>query len=592
MSKLFGNKARPIIVLAILVFVVSFPGIALTVKAQTTDEWVAQPQFIVRSAADGPATAHGPAAAAYGPDPLTPSQIINAYHLTSTTGGAGKTIAIVDAYNDPTIAGDLAVFSSNFGLPAANFVEHQMSSGISTNSRWAIEISLDVEWAHAIAPQATILLVEATSNAFADLMNAVSYATSYPGVVALSMSWGGGESSTQLAYDSYFANAMSQHGIVCFASSGDNGAGVIWPSTSPYVVAVGGTTLNLGSGGTVTSETAWSGSGGGVSALETQPAYQATYGLAYGKRSTPDVSYDADPNTGLYVYDSTPYNGQAGWWDVGGTSAGSPQWAAIQALGLTANNNNFYQIAKSAAYSTDFRDIVSGSNGYPAGPGYDLATGLGSPLTTTFTAVTTLDFAISASPNPVTINTANKQQGTTTLTINALNGFTSTVALTVSAPTGWTATPSPPSVTGPGTSTLTIIVPAGQAAGTFPVTVTGTSGSLVHSVTVNVQVTAPDFSISASPNSLTIRSGSSGTSTVTVNALNGFTGTVSLSASAPSGLTTSLTSNSITNSGTSTLKITVSSSIRSGTYTVTVTGTSGSLSHSATVTVRVNRFFG
>ncbi len=327
------------IILTILIVVISFPGIAATAKATTitANDWTAQPLF------------HARPLAAQGPDPLNPTQIINAYSLTSTTNGMGTTIAIVDAYDDPTIASDLITFSNNFGLPAANFVEHKMSSLTSVNSGWAIEISLDVEWAHAIAPKATILLVEARSSSITDLLSAVTYAKGQPGVVAVSMSWGGSESSTETssAYDGVFTSTT---GIVFFASSGDNGAGVIWPSASPNVVSVGGTTLTLdATSGAVVSETAWSGSGGGVSAYEPRPVYQTNYGLTNSKRSTPDVSYDADPNTGVYVYDSTPYQGSAGWWNVGGTSVGSPQWAAIQALGQTTGNTNFYKDATQSA---------------------------------------------------------------------------------------------------------------------------------------------------------------------------------------------------------------------------------------------------
>jgi subtilase family serine protease len=578
MARLIKNRLNMAVFLAALIFLLSFPGIASTVKAAAPENnWNARTFFVARPLSR------------LGPDPLSPSQIISAYNLNSATGGAGTTIAIIDAYDDPTVAKDLATFSNNFGLPAANFVEHKMSSRISVNSGWALEISLDVEWAHAIAPSATILLVEARSNSLNDLLAAVSYATSYSGVKAVSMSWGGSEFSTETSYDSYFNAA----GITFFASSGDSGAGVIWPSSSPNVVGVGGTTLNLDSSGAVISETAWSGSGGGVSGYEARPTYQANYGLTYARRAVPDVSYDADPNTGVLVYDSTPYQGSSGWWVVGGTSAGAPQWAAIQALGLSANNNNFYQDAASSAYASYFRDITSGSNGYPAGSGYDRVTGLGSPVTTSFTPSTTSDFSLSASQSALTIQVG--ASGISTVTATSLNGFTGTVALAVTAaPAGWDASLSTTSLTvsqgGSDKSTLTITVPSGTISGTYTVTVTGTSGTLSHTATVTVTVTTPDFSISASPTSLRVRSGSSGTSTITVAALSGFTGTVTLSATAPTGLTASLSSTSISTSGKSTLTITVARNIRSGTYTVTVTGKSGTLSHSATVTVTVSRF--
>jgi subtilase family serine protease len=296
------------------------------------------------------------------------------------------------------------------------------------------------------------------------------------------MSWGGSEFSTETYYDSYFATP----GIVFFASSGDNGAGVIWPSSSPNVVGVGGTTLNLDSSGAVTSETAWSGSGGGVSAYEAKPTYQTNYGVTTARRAVPDVSYDADPNTGVLVYDSTPYQGSSGWWVVGGTSAGAPQWAAIQALGLSANNNNFYQDAASSAYASYFRDITSGSNGYAAGPGYDLVTGLGSPVTTSFTASVTPDFSLSASPAYLTIRSGSS--GTSTITITALNGFTGTVMLSASAPTGLAASLNPVSISTSGKSTLTITVQSNIRAGIYTVTVTGTSGTLSHTASVRVTV--------------------------------------------------------------------------------------------------------
>ncbi|HXX88051.1 MAG TPA: hypothetical protein VEH86_06375 [Candidatus Acidoferrum sp.] len=573
MIKSARNRTAIFIAITALVLIIGFPGVVSTVKAAKPDnEWRASTFF------------HGRPLWQRGPDPLSPSQIIGAYNLNSATGGAGTTIAIVDAYDDPTIANDLATFSSNFGLPAANFIEKKMSTTISVDSGWALEISLDVEWAHAIAPNATILLVEATSNSLSDLLAAVSYATSYTGVKAVSMSWGGSEFSTETAYDSYF----TAPGITFFASSGDSGAGVIWPSSSPNVVGVGGTTLNLNSNGAVTSETAWSGSGGGVSAYEAMPSFQTSYGLTYTARAVPDVSYDADPNTGVYVYDSTPYQGSAGWWDVGGTSAGAPQWAAIQALGLSAGNNNFYQDAASSAYASYFRDITSGSNGYTAGTGYDLVTGLGSPVTTSFTPSTTPDFTLSASPASLTINSGSS--GTSTITVTALNGFVGTITLSTTAPAGWTASLSQSSILTSGSSTLNIIVPSSASSGSYSVVVQGTSGSLVHTVSVKVQVTSADFSISVSPASLTIRRGSSGTSTITVTALNGFTGPVTLSATSPTGLTASLNPTSISTAGKSTLTIKVANNAGIGTYTITVTGKSGTLSHTATVRITVRRY--
>ncbi|MGA2682463.1 MAG: hypothetical protein ABSF44_11775 [Candidatus Bathyarchaeia archaeon] len=495
--KLYSSNASTFIVLAMFILVIAFPLLASGAKAtKSNNDLTAQPFFIAHPAST------------QGPDPLTPAQIITAYSLSSTTNGAGTTIAIVDAYDDPTIASDLAYFSSNFGLPTANFIEHKMATTINANSGWALEISVDVEWAHAIAPMATILLVEAKSSTLTDLMSAVNYAKNQPGVVAVSMSWGTGEFSaeTESGYDGIFT---STSGIVFFASSGDNGAGVIWPSTSPNVVSVGGTTLNIDqTTGAVISETAWSGSGGGVSTYEQQPAYQKNYGLNYTMRSTPDVSYDADPNTGVFVYDTTINNGHTGWWTVGGTSIGAPQLAAIQALGLSANNVNFYLDASSESYSSYLRDITVGSNGNSAGVGYDLVTGLGSPVTTNFSLPATPDFSISASPpNPIIINAGSS--ATSTITVNSLNGFTGVVSLTPTASSGINVGLNPTSITTSGTSTLTVQVPIATANGTYSVTVTGVSGTLSHSTTLTLQVKPSPYNASVLPSSATLDVGQS-----------------------------------------------------------------------------------
>jgi subtilase family serine protease len=487
LSKLYADRKISVIVLAALILIISFPGIAATAKAETTpNNWTAQTLFEAR-----PASIRGL-------DPYSPSQIKAAYDLPTTGAlGSGETIAIVDAYNDPTIASDLATFDNEWSLTGPpSFTEHEIGSP-STNSGWALEISLDVEWAHAIAPDANILLVEATSNSLANLMSAIQYAATYPGVVAVSMSWGGSEFSTEATSDSVFTSTSNNPGVVFFAASGDTGGTVIWPSASPDVVSVGGTTLNLVTSSTevttVSSETAWSDGGGGLSAYESAPAYQTSYGLTYAHRATPDVSYDANPSTGVYVYDSTPYEGESGWWEVGGTSVGTPQWAAIQALGLTANDNNLYQVATTTStYSTDFRDIVSGSNGYPAEPGYDLATGLGSPLTATFTPVpsTPPSFSLSASPSALTIKAGSS--GSSTLTAASINGYSGTVALTVTAPTGWTTSLSSGSISVPpsSASTLTVTVPSTAKAGTYTIAVEGiASGLAPHTATITVTVT-------------------------------------------------------------------------------------------------------
>jgi subtilase family serine protease len=330
---------------------------------------------------------------------FTPAMIRHAYgfdqisftaHGTTVAGdGSGQTIAIVDAYDDPKIASDLSTFDRTFGLPDPVFTKATPQGTPAADHGWASEIALDVEWSHAIAPGAKILLVEAASSSVSDLLVAVDYARKYPGVSAVSMSFGGGEWSGERTYDSFFTTPAGHGGVTFVASSGDNGAawGPEWPSTSPNVLAVGGTSLNTASNGTYVGETAWNGSGGGNSAFESRPAYQTGFQTST-RRSTPDVAYNADPSTGVYTYDS--FNGA--WFQVGGTSAGAPQWAALVAIAnqgralagksaLDGPSQTMYALYKMTqpSYAADYHDIVAGSNGYSAHTGYDLVTGLGSP---------------------------------------------------------------------------------------------------------------------------------------------------------------------------------------------------------------------
>jgi cell division septation protein DedD len=394
-----------VFVVCSLFIIAYFVPVGTILAAQPEDEWVAYPMHIIQLSGSS--------------DPLgySPAQIRVAYGLPSS-GGAGTTIAIIDAYYTPSIKNDLTVFSNQTGLPpptASNFEVHNMSTTLSTaNSNWPTETCLDVEWAHAIAPDAKILLVEAVNNTRSSLLSAINYATSRSDVVAISMSWGINEGSWETSYDSFFT---SSYGAAFFASSGDSGSGVIWPASSPNVVAVGGTTLNLSPNGTVISETAWNESGGGISTYEPIPSYQTSYGLSYPKRAVPDVSYDANPSTGVSVYCNSS------WYKVGGTSAGAPQWAAIQALGLSATNANLYKDAK-LAYSSYFRDITSGSNGNPATPGYDLVTGLGSPLTYNFGTYLTVSPTSGPAGGVITLNGVGFTAGSS-VNISYLNPLSS-----------------------------------------------------------------------------------------------------------------------------------------------------------------------
>lgn len=321
-----------------------------------------------------------------GPVGYTPAQIRKAYGVNNVSDtGAGETIAIVDAYGSPTMQNDLNAFSSKFGIPSANLtIAYPNGKPKKTDGGWALETSMDVEWAHAIAPGAKILLVVAKSPSDTYLMNAINYATSH-GAKVVSNSWGGSESYNENNYDSYFNHS----GVTYLASSGDSGSGVEWPASSPYVVSAGGTTLNVDSTGTYESETGWSGSGGGLSTYVSIPDYQKSVSNIVGNyRGNPDISWVSDPNTGATVYDTTSYEGQAGWFQVGGTSLSSPSLAGVvalidQSLGHSLDSYGFLTdlyAATSSSYDTDYHDVTSGSNGdYNAESGYDLVTGIGTP---------------------------------------------------------------------------------------------------------------------------------------------------------------------------------------------------------------------
>jgi subtilase family serine protease len=336
---------------------------------------------------------------------FAPAQLRHAYGFdqisfssngqTMVGDGSGQTIAIVDAYDDPNIASDLKVFDSAYGLVDPTFTKVSPSGVLPrANAGWAQEIALDVEWAHAIAPGADILLVEAASDSLSALLNAVSYAARQPGVSVVSMSWGSSEFANQINLDSIFTTPANHNGVTFVASSGDTGSrsGVSWPASSANVLSVGGTTLHvLDNSGTYASESAWSGSTGGYSTFESEPTWQLSIQDS-GVRTAPDVSYVADPNTGVEVYDSYALGRQAGWFSLGGTSAGAPQWAALiaiadQGLALAGESTldgasqtlpALYSLAQ-ASPSVYFNEITHGSNGYPALAGYNLVTGLCTP---------------------------------------------------------------------------------------------------------------------------------------------------------------------------------------------------------------------
>jgi subtilase family serine protease len=320
------------------------------------------------------------------PSGYGPSDLLSAYSLPAN-GGAGQTVAIVDAYDDPNAESDLATYRSQYGLPACTtangcFKKVDQSGGTSyprKSTSWAGEISLDLDMVSAIAPNAHIILVEATSASMTNLGASVNTAARL-GATEISNSYGGSESSSDTGYDSTYFN---HPGIAITVSSGDSGYGVQYPAASPYVTAVGGTSLSKASNARGWSESVWStssteGAGSGCSAYEPKPTWQTDSGCA--KRTVADVSAVADPATGVAVYQT--YGG-TGWTVYGGTSVAAPLVAGVYA---DAGSHSGVPAAKAYANPGALNDVTTGATAScspaylcSAETGYDGPTGLGTP---------------------------------------------------------------------------------------------------------------------------------------------------------------------------------------------------------------------
>lgn len=416
----------------------------------------------------------------------TPAQIRAAYGLpalpASTTGltaaqaaqlGAGQTIYIVNAKHDPNIAAELAAFNATFGLPACTsrtlaanaslplasasktacelVVAYSSSAGALTatapayDSGWATEIALDVQWAHATAPLARLVLIEAPDAGVTSLARAVGLANKM-GAGVVSMSFGAGEGSWTTSYDGYFGTA----GMSYLAATGDNGAAVSWPSVSSKVVAVGGTTLSY-TGSGARSETTWSGTGGGTSAYVALPSYQSGTIGGYARRAVADVAFNADPNSGQYVALISPGTSTTRWVSAGGTSLSTPQWAGLLAVAnatrlmagkalLGQPHAVLYQQigAVPAQYGAAFKDVASGRNGSctscAAATGYDTPTGWGTPNASAL--LTSLGGAsVTASGTTVTPTVSGPQLTTTALSGTAGKPFSGTIGYTAAGAT-------------------------------------------------------------------------------------------------------------------------------------------------------------
>jgi len=560
-------------------------------------------------------TGSGPSASFLGSDMRA------AYYGGTALTGTGQTIGLFEFLG--TDLADLTTYYKNVGQTEPYTPTLISTGGYSTSCTASsgcddTEQTLDMTQAMGMAPGSTMLYMYVCGNAsnISDTacISAMVSTASAPLSKQISCSWGWTPADPG-TLDPYFEQMASQ-GQNFFAASGDSSAwsasNEAWPADDAHVVSVGGTDLTTSSAaGPWKSETAWADSGGGISPDSIPiPSWQQLSGVITSSnrgsttlRNGPDVS--ANANFTFYVCaDQTTCTAN----DYGGTSFAAPMWAGYLALAneqAAANGDTIgfidpilYPAALTSSYGTYFHDITSGSCGTYSGiTGYDLCTGWGSPNTTgiinLLAGSATPSFTLSASPSSLSVTQGNS--GNSTITVTDAGGFTGSVTLAASGlPSGVTAAFGTNPTTG--TSVLTFTASSTATTGTSTVTITGTSGSLTATTTIALTVSAtatPNFTIGASPASVTVTQGANGTSTITITGTGGFNSATTLSATGlPTGVTAAFSTNPVTppanGSATSTLTLTASASATVGAATVTITGTSGSTSHSTTIALTVN----
>ena len=567
-------------------------------------------------------TGSGPSASFLGSDMRA------AYYGGTALTGTGQNIALFEFAG--TDLADLTTYYKNVGQTEPYTPTLISTGGYSTtcvdSGRSACddtEQTLDMTQAMGMAPGSKMLYMYVCGDVLASgsgnisdtsCISAMVTNTDAPLSLQISCSWGWTPADPS-TLDPYFEQMASQ-GQNFFAASGDSSAwsasNEAWPADDANIVSVGGTDLTTsGAAGPWASETAWADSGGGISPDSIPiPSWQQLSGVitSANKGSTtlrngPDVS--ANANFTFYVCaDQTTCTAN----EYGGTSFATPMWAGYLALAnqqaaassktIGYINPIIYPDALTSSYSTLFHDVTSGSCGtYSAITGYDLCTGWGSPKTTgiinVLAGAATASFTLSDSPSSLSITQGGS--GTSTVTVTDVNGFTGSVTLAASGlPSGVTAAFGTNPTTG--TSVLALTASSTATTGTSTVTITGTSGSLTATTTLALTVSAtatPNFTIAASPASVTVTQGASGTSTITITSTGGFSSATTLSATGlPSGVTAAFSTNPVTpaanGSVTSTLTLTASAAATVGAATVTITGTSGSLTHSTTIALTVN----
>jgi kumamolisin len=548
-------------------------------------------------------TGSGPSASFLGSDMRA------AYYGGSLTG-SGQSLGLLEYYG--TDLADLNTYYSNVHQTNAVPITLLSTDGTSTACVYPscddTEQTLDMTQALGMAPGLSSLVVYVGSSDAA-IFNAMATANPLNAQLSSSWTWLPADPSTDNPYFQEFA-AQGQN---LFQAAGDSGAwnssSMIYPADDAFLTSVGGTSLTTQSaGGPWSSETTWVFGGGGISpdgyAI---PSWQVAAASGCSScsaalRNGPDVSANAD----FTFYVCADQSGCTANY-YGGTSFAAPMWAGYLALvnqqevangkpRLGFINPTLYTIGSGASYNAAFHDITSGSNGYSATTGYDLATGWGSPngsgLLNALVGSSSPSFSLSASPSSVTV--AQGRSGASTITSTVTGGFSGVIALSATGqPSGVTVGFSPTSITGAGTSTMTITVGSSTATGTYTITIKGTSGSTTATTQVSLTVTGtnPNFTISASPSSLSVARGSSGHSTITTTISGGFSSAIGLSASGEgSRVTVSFSPSSIAapGSGTSTMTVTVSRRATTGTRTITITGTGGGLTHTTKVTLTIH----
>ena len=549
-------------------------------------------------------TGSGPSASFLGSDMRA------AYYGGSLTG-SGQSVGLLEYYG--TDLADVNTYYSNVHQTNNVPITLLSTDGTSTSCVYPscddTEQTLDITQALGMAPGLSRLVVYVGSSDAA-IFNAMATASPLNAQLSSSWTWTPADPGTDNPYFQEFA-AQGQN---LFQAAGDSGAwnssSQIYPADDAFLTSVGGTSLQTQSAdGPWASESTWVDGGGGISpdgyAIPSWQTSAANGCSSCSKslRNGPDVSANAD----FTFYVCADQSGCTANY-YGGTSFAAPMWAGYLALvnqQAVANgkptlgfiNPTLYTIGLGSSYNSDFHDITTGSNGYSATSGYDLATGWGSPngsglLNALAGGSSSAGFSLSASPSSVSV--AQGHAGTSIITSTVTGGFNGTISLTATGqPSGVTVSFNPASITGAGTSTMTMTVGSSAPVGTYTITVKGTSGSSTASTTVSLTITGtnPNFTISASPSSLSITRGTSGRSAITTAVSGGFNSAIALSATGQgSRVTVTFNPSSIAapGSGTSTMTVTVSRRATTGTRTITITGTGGGVTQRTTVTLTIH----